>query len=578
MAVKAKAEITLSRIIDIESVTRYYLLQSSTASMPSKPTANPPVGNWKTTEPSYTSGSTNTLYFVDLTVMTNGTFSYSAVSKSSSYEAAKEAWNKANNAQNTADSKPDLDDVKDYVASRGENLVTNGTCLLRNNTNFSQFTYVGDDTYYAGGCFKDTSNSSSGMARTNDEFIPVDTSSMYLLSYWIKSDNASARYYDMISMYDIDKKLIMAYNVMWIVGSTTTLAKDLKPGDTKVYLTSIAGFNKNLTNYWNRGLIFWNYKNSKGYAYPVETYSQYSYGSLWDDASAFDSTDNSITLNKPWPYATFPAGTAVSQRTDGSNYTYFNVNFAASPANTWIHKTGTIQGIGKNNESGKFREGTAFVKVGWLLNREVSSGASCWLSTITLTNNASISDVKETSDAITAANTAMDELADQVDARITSTETDIDAVNQVISNLIVDENGGSLMKQTTDGWVFSMAEIIGQVQQATDNLKTLEGNLDDQGGSIDALQNAVNALETLTSYVRITTEGDEPCIELGNHGAFKVRITNTSIDFMDGTSIPAYINNQSLKIDKAEVENELAFGKFAFKERDNGNMGLIWKG
>lgn len=287
MAVKAKAEITLSRIIDIESVTRYYLLQSSTASVPSKPTANPPGGNWKITEPSYTSGSTNTLYFVDLTIMTNGTFSYSAVSKSSSYEAAKEAWNKANNAQNTAESA---------------------------------------------------------------------------------------------------------------------------------------------------------------------------------------------------------------------------------------------------------------------------------------------------SDSIEATNTAMDQLADRVDARIAATETDIDTVNRVISNLVVDENGGSLMKQTDDGWVFSMAEIMGQVQQATDDLKTLEGNLDDQGGSIDALQNAVNALETLTSYVRITTKGDEPCIELGNHGSFKVRITNTSIDFMDGTSIPAHINNQSLKIDKAEVENELAFGKFAFKERDNGNMGLIWKG
>lgn len=578
MAVKAKAEITLSRIIDIESVTRYYLLQSSTASAPSKPTANPPGGNWKTTEPSYTSGSTSTLYFVDLTVMTNGTFSYSAVSKSSSYEAAKEAWNKANNAQNTADSKPDLDDVKDYVASRGENLVTNGTCLLRDNTNFSEFTYVGDDTYYAGGCFKDTSNGSYGTNKTNDEYIPVDTSSAYMLSYWIKSNNASARYYDYIGCYDIDKKPILAYNVMWIVGSTTTLAKDLKTGDTKVYLTSIAGFDEGLTNYWNRGLIFWNYKNSKGYTYPVETYSQYSYYSLWDDASAFNSADNSITLNKPWEYATFPAGTPVSQRSDGGSYIYFNRNFAASPVNTWIHKTGTIQGIGKNNANGMFREGTAFVKIGWLLNREVSSGATCWLSTITFTNNANLSDIKSASDSIEAVNTAMDDLADRVDSRITATETDIDTVNRVISNLVVDENGGSLMKQTDDGWVFSMAEIMGQVQQATDDLKTLEGNLDDQGGSIDALQNAVNALETLTSYVRITTEGDEPCIELGNHGSFKVRITNSSIDFMDGTSIPAYINNQSLKIDKAEVENELAFGKFAFKERDNGNMGLIWKG
>ena len=100
MAIKAKAEITISRIIDIENVVRYYLLQSSSIAAPSKPTANPPGESWSTTEPTYNSGATNSLYFTDLTIMSNGTYSYSAVSKSSSYEAAKEAWNKANNAQN----------------------------------------------------------------------------------------------------------------------------------------------------------------------------------------------------------------------------------------------------------------------------------------------------------------------------------------------------------------------------------------------------------------------------------------------------------------------------------------------
>lgn len=99
MAIKAKAEITISRIIDVENVIRYYLLQSSSIAAPSKPTANPPGGSWSTTEPTYNSGATNSLYFTDLTIMSNGTYSYSAVSKSSSYEAAKEAWNKANNAQ-----------------------------------------------------------------------------------------------------------------------------------------------------------------------------------------------------------------------------------------------------------------------------------------------------------------------------------------------------------------------------------------------------------------------------------------------------------------------------------------------
>lgn len=95
MAVKAQVSITISHLIDISSITRYYLLQSSTSAAPAKPTTNPPSSSWTTTEPSYTSGSTNTLYFVDCTEFTNGTFKYSEVSKSSSYEAAKEAYNKA---------------------------------------------------------------------------------------------------------------------------------------------------------------------------------------------------------------------------------------------------------------------------------------------------------------------------------------------------------------------------------------------------------------------------------------------------------------------------------------------------
>ncbi len=98
----SKTEITLTRVIDVASNMRYYKLQSSTAAAPSKPTANPP-SEWSTTEPSYASGSTNTLYFVDCTIYSNGTFKYSDVSKSSSYEAAKEAYNKAQAAQDSVD-------------------------------------------------------------------------------------------------------------------------------------------------------------------------------------------------------------------------------------------------------------------------------------------------------------------------------------------------------------------------------------------------------------------------------------------------------------------------------------------
>lgn len=107
MAVKASVSVTLSCYRDIESVTRYYTLGAST---PSKPTAKPPSG-WTDAEPSYTSGSTNSLYFCDLTVYSDGTWAYSAVSKSSSYEAAKEAYNKAQNAQSDATSAKQYTDT-----------------------------------------------------------------------------------------------------------------------------------------------------------------------------------------------------------------------------------------------------------------------------------------------------------------------------------------------------------------------------------------------------------------------------------------------------------------------------------
>ena len=102
MAIKASAAITLSSIRDLQSCTRYYLLQSSTSAKPAKPTAKPPGGNWVTAEPSYTAGSTNSLYFCDLNIFSDGDYAYSDVSLSSSYEAAKAAYNKAATAQATA--------------------------------------------------------------------------------------------------------------------------------------------------------------------------------------------------------------------------------------------------------------------------------------------------------------------------------------------------------------------------------------------------------------------------------------------------------------------------------------------
>lgn len=131
MAVKASASITLSFMVDIKATYRYYKLQASTASAPSAPTTYPPSSSsgWDDAEPRYASGSTNTLYFVDCTVLTNNSFTYSKVSVSSSYEAAKEAYNKAVAAGNTANS----------ANNKIDNLQIGGRNLLRNTDNLTKW-------------------------------------------------------------------------------------------------------------------------------------------------------------------------------------------------------------------------------------------------------------------------------------------------------------------------------------------------------------------------------------------------------------------------------------------------------
>ena len=147
MAVKCRCEVTLYKVVDVDKVTRYYILQSSTLAAPSKPADGAAISSkWSKTEPSYTSGSTSTLYFVDQTIMSNGALKYSEVSKSSSYEAAKEAWNKANAAQNTANSANNKIDGlqvggRNYFSSKKSVAFnSDNECQLYNYQNTGSFT------------------------------------------------------------------------------------------------------------------------------------------------------------------------------------------------------------------------------------------------------------------------------------------------------------------------------------------------------------------------------------------------------------------------------------------------------
>lgn len=113
MAIKASETITIIKERDINATWRFYRIASST-SIPSQPTEaqgeayvnNQTVpSGWSISEPAYDGTSTNSLYTCDLTSFTDGGVSWSVVSKSSSYEAAKQAYNEALAAGAVATSK-----------------------------------------------------------------------------------------------------------------------------------------------------------------------------------------------------------------------------------------------------------------------------------------------------------------------------------------------------------------------------------------------------------------------------------------------------------------------------------------
>jgi hypothetical protein len=120
--------------------------------------------------------------------------------------------------------------------------------------------------------------------------------------------------------------------------------------------------------------------------------------------------------------------------------------------------------------------------------------------------------------------------------------------SNALSTMVVGSDGQSLMTQTEHGWVYN----IGGIKDSVDSLN---------------------------SYIKIGEIDAVPCIELGQRdNDFKVRITNTEIQFLEGDYKTAYFSNQKLYVQQAEVLNELQFGDFIWKKRNRGNMGLLWIG
>ena len=173
--------------------------------------------------------------------------------------------------------------------------------------------------------------------------------------------------------------------------------------------------------------------------------------------------------------------------------------------------------------------------------------------------------------------------ADSNEQRVSLAESTIKQLSDSISMLVTDSNGSSMMTQTSDGWTFNIGAITSAIDSATNNIDNISGSLSQTNNVVNNLNNLANDLSKKTAYINMTTDDTgAPCIELGKTGnAFKVRITNTSVDFIQGSSKIAYVSNQALFIEKAIIKSELQVGEtkgFVWKTRSNGNMGLRWFG
>lgn len=176
--------------------------------------------------------------------------------------------------------------------------------------------------------------------------------------------------------------------------------------------------------------------------------------------------------------------------------------------------------------------------------------------------------------SLRATSESVSEEINNTNSKISELEAQLDIQKQSITSFVKNAQGGSLVRQEANGVCYLDTEALADIltEKNTEAINDVKTDISD-------LLKDTEYLKTKTEYIAVgTDENDKPYIELGEgDSGFKVKITNEQIQFKDGQSVPAYITNKKLMIEKAEVVNELRFGNFVWKSRNNGNMGLTWE-
>ena len=258
------------------------------------------------------------------------------------------------------------------VWNNANNLFINGDGSFGDNTNWTELTYSTDASSPSGTAFSYSYAGNSTRTVKTGNYAEIDITQSYEVSAYAKDTAGTNTYYLGLVSYDIDKLEIMPMYILWGAGSTTKLTRDVKNGDTVVYLEDVSGFKDYSDYYYRMGFIIWDYKDSTGYQYPKETYSRNvvrgtSSQYLFDYAD-IDFANNCINLNYAWNGGTHTAGTYLSQCADGGTYMY-SLRAYKELTTSWTKYSATISGIDINaTNATKFRQGTKYVRLVMIRN------------------------------------------------------------------------------------------------------------------------------------------------------------------------------------------------------------------
>lgn len=229
-------------------------------------------------------------------------------------------------------------DINEFDGIDFDNLFYNGDLHLKNNTNFPGMVYSPVD----GGCLE----AYGYIERQLSEFIPVNGDDVYELSFEVKSidPNSLSNLYFGVVCYDNDRKMIPVTSININSNSMTTLAKELKNGDTTITLSSSVGWswsavlNRNYIGICDN--IAWGYRRCRIYVDYTEI------------------NGNIITLTVPWSEGAIPNGTSVANFSSSGTYNYFdNRNYSSDWTSYAINSlpSGSICNNG-------FRFSTSYIK------------------------------------------------------------------------------------------------------------------------------------------------------------------------------------------------------------------------